>query len=191
MPKLTEHRLYCLPYTAVQFTLFWNVSPRDQQQLVSSAINPFSQFRCCTSIIQITTQAEEAERAFIAQIHNGYGRPKGNKTFKQFVEEVYLPWAKQDKKSFKSDESRVKLIVAFFGKYALSDYALSDRAVQRRAPTIHDRKEDFQRRATDKVCWIGQPRTSTTSPNLCCGSLEERRCYKSSRRSEAAQRCSM
>jgi integrase len=67
-------------------------------------------------------QAEEAERKCLAEIHDGtYGKPKSKATFKEFVEKVFLPWSRDNRKSFRSDESRCKALVAFFGRYELAE----------------------------------------------------------------------
>jgi integrase len=60
-------------------------------------------------------QAEEAERQILAEIHAGtYGKPQGKIKMKEFVEKHYQPWAREHKRSWKNDESRVKPILEFF-----------------------------------------------------------------------------
>lgn len=68
------------------------------------------------------SQAEEAERRILAEIHAGiYGKQESRVTFKEFAETVYLPWSKENRKSWKSDKARLIPLTAFFGKYKLSE----------------------------------------------------------------------
>jgi tRNA G10 N-methylase Trm11 len=50
-------------------------------------------------------QAEKAETKIRQDVYEGrYGRPTGEKHFVSFVEEVYQPWARENKRSFKSND---------------------------------------------------------------------------------------
>ena len=40
---------------------------------------------------------------------------------KEFIPEVYLPWAKRNKKSYRNDAYRVKPLEAFFGRMRIRD----------------------------------------------------------------------
>jgi integrase len=67
-------------------------------------------------------QAQEAERRIRDEIFEGkYQAAQSRKTLKQFVEESYTPWAKANKRSWRSDVSRLKPILAYFGAKKLSD----------------------------------------------------------------------
>jgi integrase len=67
-------------------------------------------------------EAETAAIKIAAEIHAGiYGNSKGGPTLKKFVEETFTPWTKEHKRSWKSDLSRLKPIVAYFGKKRLKD----------------------------------------------------------------------
>jgi integrase len=67
-------------------------------------------------------KAQEAERKIRDEIFEGrYGKAQSRKTLKEFFEETYLPWAKTNKRSWKSDESRIKPILAQFGGKKLTD----------------------------------------------------------------------
>jgi hypothetical protein len=49
--------------------------------------------------------AEKAETKIRQDVYEGrYGRLTGNKDFGKFVEEVYKPWAMENKRSFKSND---------------------------------------------------------------------------------------
>ena len=49
--------------------------------------------------------AEKAETKIRQDVYEGrYGRPTGSKDFGKFVEEVYKPWAMENKRSFKSND---------------------------------------------------------------------------------------
>ncbi|HET9532544.1 MAG TPA: site-specific integrase [Blastocatellia bacterium] len=67
-------------------------------------------------------KAQEAERKIRDEIFEGrYGKAQSNKTLKEFVEEVYKPWAKENKRSWNSDASRLKPILAYFGSKKMLD----------------------------------------------------------------------
>jgi integrase len=67
-------------------------------------------------------QAQQAEAKARDAIFAGkYGRVESTTTFKEFVEAAYLPWARENKRSWRNDVSRAKPLVAFFGKRRLSE----------------------------------------------------------------------
>jgi len=91
-------------------------------------------------------QAEQAEAKVRLQIHQGlYGRPNGSNTLKEFVEKSYIPWAKANKRSWKIDTSRLKPILAFFGKKRLceiSPFLVEKFKLERRnAPVVTKKKK--------------------------------------------------
>jgi len=60
-------------------------------------------------------QAEQAEAKAKDAVFSGrYGDEPSNITLKEFIEKVFLPWAKDNKRSWKNDVSRAKPIVAYF-----------------------------------------------------------------------------
>jgi integrase len=66
-------------------------------------------------------EAKEAVRKIQSEIHDGtYTQPNRKKTFKEFVEEVYIPWAKSNKKSYKVDLGMLKPMIELFGKKRLT-----------------------------------------------------------------------
>ena len=72
-------------------------------------------------------QAEEAERKTINEIHEGkYGKAEAKGTFKEFVDDTYIPWAKANKRSWQMDIYRLKAVLAFFGKRRLCDISPFD-----------------------------------------------------------------
>jgi integrase len=68
-------------------------------------------------------QAEQAESKIILEIHQGlYGlTAKKSRTLNDYIDKVYLPWAKSNKRSFRADSYRVKPIKVVFGKKLMSD----------------------------------------------------------------------
>jgi len=67
-------------------------------------------------------QAEQAETKIRNEIYEGkFGRTTTALPLKEFVDQVYRPWAKSNKRSWKIDESRLKPIVDFFGKKRLNE----------------------------------------------------------------------
>ena len=92
-------------------------------------------------------QAEHAEAKVRVEIHQGkYGRPPGTRTLDDFVDKVYTPWAKANKKSWKIDMSRLKPILAFFGKKKLSEVSPflieNTKSKRRAAPVISKNKSN-------------------------------------------------
>lgn len=72
-------------------------------------------------------QAEEAERKTLNEIHEGtYGKTKAKETLKDFVDNIYIPWAKVNKRSWKMDIYRLKAVLAFFGKKRLCEISPFD-----------------------------------------------------------------
>ena len=94
-------------------------------------------YRGAIQTARTKSQAEQAEAKVRLEIHEGkYGRPQGTRTLDDFVEKVYTPWAKANKKSWKIDISRLKPILAFFGKKKLSEvspFLIEKYKIQRRA----------------------------------------------------------
>ena len=67
-------------------------------------------------------QAQVAEaKARDAVFEGKYGQKSSTTTFKEFVEKTYLPWSKENKRSWRNDESRAKPLITFFGKRRLPD----------------------------------------------------------------------
>jgi len=67
-------------------------------------------------------QAQQAEAAARDSIFEGkYNRRSSTTTFRQFVESEFLPWAKDNKRSWRNDVSRAKPLIEFFGKQRLSE----------------------------------------------------------------------
>jgi integrase len=72
-------------------------------------------------------QAEEAYLQVLTQIHEGtYGTGRRSKTLRDFVEQIYIPWAKNNKRSWKSDQSMLKPILEYLGKKPLSQISPFD-----------------------------------------------------------------
>ncbi len=60
-------------------------------------------------------QAERAEAKAKEEVYQGkYGKEPSNVPLKNFIEKVYLPWSKQEKRSWRNDESRSKALIAYF-----------------------------------------------------------------------------
>src|SRR5688572_22021811 len=80
-------------------------------------------------------QAQKAETKIRQEVYDGrYGRPTGETSFEKFVEEVYRPWARENKRSFENNE-KYKLPMIYEskslkGKTFCADLAAVDREVQ-------------------------------------------------------------
>ena len=67
-------------------------------------------------------QAEQAEAKAKNEVYEGkYGREPSSISLKEFVDKVFLPWAKSEKRSWRNDISRSKPIVAFFKSKRMRD----------------------------------------------------------------------
>jgi integrase len=67
-------------------------------------------------------QAERAETKIRNQVFEGkYGVFQSTTTLREFVEKTFLPWAKDNKRSWRNDMSRIKPILSFFGSKRLKD----------------------------------------------------------------------
>jgi integrase len=67
-------------------------------------------------------QAERAESNIRESIYNGkYNKGCGTDRFSEFVDTAYLPWAKDNKKSYGHDEGRAETLKEFFGNRQLRD----------------------------------------------------------------------
>jgi integrase len=103
-------------------------------------------YRQALKTARTKSQAEEAEISILNQIHQGtYGKPQGTKTLKEFVEKTFIPWTVSRKSSWRSDLSRLKPIVAFFGKQRLSDispFRVESFKIQRlKTPVVYKKAE--------------------------------------------------
>lgn len=60
----------------------------------------------------------EAERAEVegkkAVFDGRYGRPTGERDFRDFIEKVYLPWSRENKRSWRSDRSNARVVCEWF-----------------------------------------------------------------------------
>jgi integrase len=66
-------------------------------------------------------QAERAEAKLKTEIFEARYGSKGKSSFVKFVDEVYLPWSKENKRSWKHDELYAKIIKDFFRGYNFED----------------------------------------------------------------------
>ena len=68
------------------------------------------------------TQARRAEMKVLAEIFEGrFGRGRKPVAFEKFVDEVYLPWARQNKKSARCDGYRARTLAAYFRGKTLAE----------------------------------------------------------------------
>jgi integrase len=66
---------------------------------------------------RVKWQAQQAEAQARRDVFQGkYGKPTGERQLAEFVKNEYLAWSKDNKLSWRSDESYIKAICDFFGK---------------------------------------------------------------------------
>ncbi|HSB09673.1 MAG TPA: tyrosine-type recombinase/integrase [Blastocatellia bacterium] len=64
---------------------------------------------------QTQRDAKDAEAAIRREVFEGtFGRPKGDGCFVEFAEKVFLPWAKEHKRSWKDDKYHIETFKAYF-----------------------------------------------------------------------------
>jgi hypothetical protein len=90
-------------------------------------------------------QAEQAQTKIKRAIFDDkYNRAAGNKGFTEFVDEVFVPWAKASKRSWQDDEERSRPLKEFFDGKRLRDITpmLIEKYKQQRlnTNTLHKRK---------------------------------------------------
>jgi hypothetical protein len=102
-------------------------------------------------------EAEQAQIKLKRDIFDDkYNRAAGNKDFTEFVNEVFVPWAKASKRSWQDDEERARPLKEFFAGRRLH-HADADRAVQTRTVEDEDVTQteslarDCESRATSPV----------------------------------------
>lgn len=77
--------------------------------------------------VRTKLQAQEAEDEIVYRIRRGeYTQASKDKTLAQYVEQDCTPWARENKKSWRSDESMLKPIVEKLGKKKLSKISSFD-----------------------------------------------------------------
>lgn len=60
-------------------------------------------------------EAEQAETKIKLSVYEGrFGKPMGDESLVEFIDKVYLPWASQNKRSWKHDEFRTRTIADYF-----------------------------------------------------------------------------
>jgi len=90
-------------------------------------------------------EAEQAQTKIKREIFDDkYNRAAGNKDFTEFVDEVFVPWAKASKRSWQDDEERARPLKEFFKGKRLRDITpmLIERYKQLRlkTKTLHKRE---------------------------------------------------
>ncbi len=70
---------------------------------------------------QTMAEARREEARLKVAIYDGTYRPDAGWTFKRFVQEVYLPWSKVNKRSYQSDSWRSNVLISFFGARLLTE----------------------------------------------------------------------
>lgn len=88
-------------------------------------------------------EAEQAETEARKAVYDGkYGKEPSNITLKDFIEKHYMPWAKSEKRSWNSDESRSKALISYFKNKKMreiSEITVNAFKKQRLAtPTVND-----------------------------------------------------
>lgn len=86
-----------------------------------------TRYRIALRGCQNKRQAEIAEAKIKAKVLNGeYGQQPKTMLLKEFVEKVFLPWSKQEKRSWRNDVSRSKPILLFFKTKKLHEVSRFD-----------------------------------------------------------------
>jgi integrase len=93
-------------------------------------------------------QAKGAADKLLDKLHEGtYKKPVGNMKLKEFIGKIFVPWSKENKRSWRSDMSRLKPILEFFGSRTfkqISDNPFlieSYKSKRLKTPIIHRNKK--------------------------------------------------
>src|ERR1044071_6178629 len=69
---------------------------------------------------QTKRQAEQAEARIRIEVYEGrYGRPSGEEMFIKYAEETFLPWSRENKRSYGNDVYHIETFRSFFGSRSL------------------------------------------------------------------------
>ena len=80
-----------------------------------------ARYRCALPTARTKAQAQDAEREKLNEIHEGtFDNPKGIMQLVEYAEKVYLPWAKDNKRS-KNDKYYFKALKEFFKRKTFAD----------------------------------------------------------------------
>ncbi|MGH9760260.1 MAG: hypothetical protein ACREDR_30520 [Blastocatellia bacterium] len=94
-------------------------------------------------------QAKQAEMKIRMEIFDGkFGDGRSRKTVREFVDEVFFPWAKANRRSWNSEAARLKPIVVFFGTnrfYEVTPFLVEKFKVERRNSRIVTPKNEQKR----------------------------------------------
>ena len=95
-------------------------------------------------------EAEQAEIKAKRDVFEGrYGRATGDEDFMEFVKKVYLPWSKQNKRSWYDDELWAKTVEAWFkGKTFMQISPLLIEKFKKERRNSKTRKDELRSPAT-------------------------------------------
>ncbi|HYL98683.1 MAG TPA: hypothetical protein VEZ90_06990, partial [Blastocatellia bacterium] len=69
-------------------------------------------------------EARDVEAAIRRQVYEGkYGKEQGTVCLTHYAKNVYLPWARANKKSYKADEYHVAVFESFFADKTLGEFS--------------------------------------------------------------------
>src|SRR5262249_41752488 len=122
LSALDRHNISTFPVAATrERTISMSVYKRGGRWHYTKTIDGV-RYRGALKTARNKAQAEQAEAKIVFQIHQGEHSPRrSNRTLKDFVDKVYLPWSKTNKRSYRNDVYRVKPIEAFFKKMRMCD----------------------------------------------------------------------
>src|SRR5215472_13985236 len=118
LSALNRHNISTFPVAATrERTMSMSVYKRGGRWHFTKTVDGV-RYRGALKTARLKSEAEEDEREIIRQIRRGeYGNTKRSKNFKEFAEKVYIPACEEsDKKSLRIVRSRLKALLAFFGK---------------------------------------------------------------------------
>jgi hypothetical protein len=82
-----------------------NGSSQTRRQMALRVLYPRSPFSGALPEARNKVEAQKAETKIRQEVYDGrYGRPTGETSFEKFVQDVYKPWARDNKRSFENNE---------------------------------------------------------------------------------------
>ena len=93
-----------------QFKALFGLAPTQYKIMIRCA-----RYRGTIAEARTKQEAKDAEAAVRREIFEGtYGKPKGDGSFIEYAEQVFLPWSKSNKRSWKADERNVEVLKNYF-----------------------------------------------------------------------------
>lgn len=108
-----------------------------------------TRYRGTIAEAQTKQDARDAEAAKRREIFEGtYGKPKGDGSFVDYAEHVFIPWSKANKRSWKADERNVEVLKRYFQSKSFREITAMSIEKFKKARLNTPTRDDRRRSAT-------------------------------------------